>query len=720
MVEMNLQPNLISILLISGITSVRCTRGGNKMRKISSSIIISIVACVIIAAIAVGVISTNVAGDEINKEATDKLSAMSLQYASDINMQYQNLESLAESVSSYIAGTYESTRLSDKAYNKAYMKRLGGYLKRVTELHPEIESMYAYCNPKDQSTITGTWYGKGKAIDIKTDEEYENYLNRTADWEWYYQTVSAGEAIWLDPYNKEKFNKTCVSRCEPVYADKKFVGIIGVDVDFSTIENMIQGISIYDTGNAFLLDTKQQFLVHNSYTIGDTLESVGYTDLLEAIGQSDSGVIQMPLGNVKSLVSYVKLNNGYTLVLNAPVSEVQSGVADMQRKAFVIILGVCVFAYIFALFISGRISNPLKKMVVDLKKMQERDFTGNQYVSYLNKKNEIGKISHAIDKVQKSMGLVISTMSEQEVGIQGASDDLNIIIDNYNSMVENISSVAEELSAGMQETARMADHLGKTSQRMEDYVAVMGNKNKEGIENVSAIYDRAKNLSEETESAEKENEVLIDKTKKRLGEAIENSNQVEQINELTKAILSISESTNLLALNASIEAARAGQAGKGFAVVAEEIRNLAENSKDTAGEIQKITVKVTESVQHLCDCAMQVLNYMDVNVRETYQHQVDISKQYHKDAEDMDQILKQFSEVADSINNENESIMDIIERLQSATSEGASATGEVANSAEGMLNGTHKLSEAGTRLNAIVHKMEETIAAFQVPESDSR
>lgn len=695
--------------------SVLYTRGGHEMRKISTSIIISIIACVIIAAIAVGAISTKVAGEEINKEATDKLSAMSLQYASDINMQYQNLESLAESVSSYIAGTYEAIRLSDKAYNKAYMKRLGGYLQQVTELHPEIESMYAYCNPKEQSTITGTWYGKGKSLDIKPEVEYDNYLNRTEDWEWYYQTVSAGKAIWLDPYYKEKFDKTCVSRCEPVYADKKFVGIIGVDVDFSNIANMIHGISIYETGNAFLLDTKQQFLVHDDYTIADTLESVGYADLANALGQSDDGVVQMSLNGTKSLVSFVKLNNDYTLVLQAPLAEVQSGIADMQRNAVIIILGVCVFASIFALFISGRISNPLKKMVIDLKKMQERDFTGNEYISFLNKKNEIGKISHAIDKVQKSMGLVITTMSEQEEGIEGATDNLNVIIDDYNSMVINISSVAEELSASMQETANMAEHLGTTSQRMEDYVAVMETKNSEGIKNIAAVYDRAKTLNIESENAEKENEVLIDTTKKRLGEAIENSNQVEQINELTKAILSISDSTNLLALNASIEAARAGQAGRGFAVVAEEIRNLAENSKNTAGEIQNITLKVTESVKHLCECALQVLDYMDVNVRQTYQHQVDISKQYHKDAEDMDNILKEFSEVSQNISKENESIMNVIESLRRATSDGALATDEVAQSAEGMLSGTHKLQEAGVGLGEIVHKMEETIAAFQVP-----
>ena len=685
------------------------------MRRISTSIIIAIVTCVIVAAVAVGSISINVAESEINKEATDKLSAMSLQYASEINMQYQNLESLAESISSYIAGTYDSGQLGYKPYNESYMKQLGGYLKRATELHPEVVSMYAYCSPKLLSGIIGAWYSGGTEVAADPAEEYENYLSRTEDWEWYYQTVSAGKAIWLDPYEKAEFNKTCVSRCEPVYANKQFVGMIGIDVDFSTISEMIKGVDLYDTGYAFLLNNNLQFLVDDNYTVADSLESVGYTQLQEAITQSESGVVEMTLSGVDSLVSFVKLTNGYTLVLSAPVAEVQSGIASMQRSSFLMILVVCLFVCIIAFFIGRRISGPLRKMVIDLKKMQESDFTGNEYVKYMKKKNEIGKIARAIEKVQKSMGLVIDTMSGKGEAIQNSSSNLNNIIEENNNMVTSISAASEELAASMEETSSMAEHLGKTSQRMEEYVAVMGQKNEEGIRNIADIYARAGKLSAESEKAEKENEVLIDSTKKHLEDAIEDSNQVEQINELTNAILSISNSTNLLALNASIEAARAGQAGKGFSVVAEEIRSLAENSKNTAGEIQKITLKVTDSVKHLCDCATQVLDYMDVNVRATYQHQVEISTQYHSDAENMDNILKQFSEVAEKINGENEAIMDVISNLQKATSDGAIGTEEVAHSVGRMLHGTQGLQEAGSRLQEIVHEMEETITAFQVP-----
>ena len=124
-------------------------------------------------------------------------------------------------------------------------------------------------------------------------------------------------------------------------------------------------------------------------------------------------------------------------------------------------------------------------------------------------------------------------------------------IQKSNSQAEDTSATTEELSAGMEETS-------------------------------------ASTISINESSAE------IDK-------AIKSSKEVEKIDVLSNAILEISEQTSLLALNAAIEAARAGDTGKGFAVVADEIRKLAENSNQTAGEIQNVTQSITEAVKQYKD-----------------------------------------------------------------------------------------------------------------------
>ncbi len=124
--------------------------------------------------------------------------------------------------------------------------------------------------------------------------------------------------------------------------------------------------------------------------------------------------------------------------------------------------------------------------------------------------------------------------------------------------------------------------------------------------------------------------------KQKLESAIESSKVVEQINVLSDSIMNITSQTNLLALNAAIEAARAGEAGKGFSVVADEIRKLAEQSKDTVTEIQSITVKVIESVKNLSDSSSNLLTFVSTDMDNDYKTMLNVADKYSEDASFVD------------------------------------------------------------------------------------
>ncbi|MDE6915679.1 MAG: methyl-accepting chemotaxis protein, partial [Lachnospiraceae bacterium] len=195
-----------------------------------------------------------------------------------------------------------------------------------------------------------------------------------------------------------------------------------------------------------------------------------------------------------------------------------------------------------------------------------------------------------------------------------------------------------------------------------------------------------------------------------LESAIANSRSVEKINGLTSEILSISSQTNLLALNASIEAARAGDAGKGFAVVADEIRVLADNSRDTANNIQHISVAVTQAVEELARNANEMLNFIDTAVLVDYDKFVDIASQYHNDADSIDSMIGDFSGKSQNLEETISQITDGINGINTAVEENAQGVTIVANNTShlvealaGIRSRAESNQEISNELRAEVH-----------------
>jgi len=200
----------------------------------------------------------------------------------------------------------------------------------------------------------------------------------------------------------------------------------------------------------------------------------------------------------------------------------------------------------------------------------------------------------------------------------------------------------EELSASMEEVAATLDEITTGAQEILSASKEMSDEAETGKEFVAGVKGTAVSMRSDAQTSKENTTAMIQEIRAMLEVAIANSRSVEKINELTDEILSISSQTNLLALNASIEAARAGEAGKGFAVVADEIRVLAENSKNTANNIQSISGLVTNAVEELATDANKMIEFIDSAVLADYDKFVDMANSYHNDADHMDEILQNF------------------------------------------------------------------------------
>ena len=206
---------------------------------------------------------------------------------------------------------------------------------------------------------------------------------------------------------------------------------------------------------------------------------------------------------------------------------------------------------------------------------------------------------------------------------------------------------------------------------------------------------------------------MIGNIVEKLKQAIEDSNSVEKVNELTNEILSISSQTNLLALNASIEAARAGEAGKGFAVVADEIRGLADSSRETANNIQNINELVTEAVHSLSQNSQEIIDYIEKTILQDYDGFVKNGMQYNEDAVYVSDTMKEFATLTAHLKELVESMVSSIHGITSGMEESADAVSSSALSTSAMVEDMSGIGEQVVENSNVVSALQRETEAFK-------
>ena len=326
---------------------------------------------------------------------------------------------------------------------------------------------------------------------------------------------------------------------------------------------------------------------------------------------------------------------------------------------------------------------------------------------------EIEQMTVGINGFMEQLQIIMQKLREESLNLNGSVEAVMREIDESNESASNVSAAMEQMSASLEEiSATLGTIVSGNGEVMSD-IERMNDKMGDGVELVRQIKDRAGEMHRSTvESKASATQVVADIREKLQG-ALEESRSVEKINELTGEILSISSQTNLLSLNASIEAARAGEAGKGFAVVADEIRVLADNSADTAGNIQNISKQVTAAVDRLAKNAEEMLRFIDAKVMKDYDGFVDIVEQYEHDADSVDTILDEFAQNTEQINDTMERMSDGLNGIATAVDESAKGVTNVAESAVSLVHAITQIHQATETNQQISSKLSGEVGRFK-------
>lgn len=315
-------------------------------------------------------------------------------------------------------------------------------------------------------------------------------------------------------------------------------------------------------------------------------------------------------------------------------------------------------------------------------------------------------INTFMEKLQHIMKLIIENSRRLEDVVNKVQESVR----TSNDSASDLSAVTQELSATMQEVGNSATAINHNADSVRSEVEIIADKSNSINEYSKQMKVNADEMESNARTNMQETSAKVQEILDVLNKAIEESKSVEQVNGLTNDILSISSQTNLLALNASIEAARAGEAGKGFSVVADEIRQLADSSRETANHIQQINSVVTNAVYNLAGNANNLVEYVNDSILPEFENFVSSGVQYRDNATYIESVMNEFSAKMDDLRNAVDEIAESIGTITDAIEEGANGVAGAAESTQVLVSDMENISS----------RMEENqeIAAALQKETD--
>ena len=318
-------------------------------------------------------------------------------------------------------------------------------------------------------------------------------------------------------------------------------------------------------------------------------------------------------------------------------------------------------------------------------------------------------INTFIDKLQEILKMIIDNTHDMENVVTGVQQS----VQNSNDSASDLSAVTEQLATTMSEVGVSAGIINQNAAAIRTDVEEIALKS-------TSINDYTKQMKSNADQMESRARTYMEEAGSRVAQilnvlrsAIEDSKRVDNVNSLTNDILSISGQTDLLALNASIEAARAGAAGRGFMVVAEEIRLLSEDSKAAANRIQDINQVVTDAVHNLAKHANSLVTYLSESILPELNNFVQSGVQYRENASYIENVMNEFTDKTDRLKLTMDEIASSINSITQAIDEGAKGVNGAAESTQVLVRDMETISSQMKENQRIANTLETGTSIFE-------
>lgn len=485
------------------------------------------------------------------------------------------------------------------------------------------------------------------------------------------------------------------------------------------LETLIGDVCIndLDSSYAYVVGSDGTMIYHpDESKIGQPVENAAIKQVvadLEAGKEQQKGLVIYEFrGAEKYAAYYVTSNKSAILVITADRGDILSAKDAIYARAGGAAIVIFIVLGIISFLIASKMTRPIVEITNVIKRFSSLNFAESPTTIRISKrKDETGQMARAIGDLREKLVTIVSQIKSQSELLYNASTELDTNASHTTSTVGNVETAVNEIATG-------ATNQASETQKATDDIVNMGNMiehTNSQVESLTSTANLMRESSEEAAATLKELDNINQQAIASIDVIYEQTNITNisalKIKEATTLISSIAEETNLLSLNASIEAARAGEAGRGFAVVASQIQKLADQSNESANQIDQIIhalIEDSEKAVKTMDEVKTIMNLQSENVHKTGQ----VFEQVRDGISSSISGVGEIATKTTQLDKARGDVVDVVQNLTAIAQQNAASTEETSASVMEVSNVMQEIMENANRLKEIASILEENMNSF--------
>ncbi|BCS52693.1 methyl-accepting chemotaxis protein [Geobacter sp. SVR] len=506
---------------------------------------------------------------------------------------------------------------------------------------------------------------------------------------WYEKARTEMKVTQTEPYVDAQTGKMIISFCAPITEGGTFSGVLSSDIPLDSVVKQVLDIRIGTSGYAFIMDKEGKILIHpdKDLVLKKTFQEVtGVSDLATRLKTTSSGSLEYTIKGVDKIMSYSQIpSTGWYLSATVDKKEIFAPVVKQTRTLVALGVLFLVAGLLVIILFVRKLLAPLSSFCTRVADIAEGEGDLTRRLDGGNRNDEIGILAGKLNQFIENVHSIIAKISSTSQTLAGEAEKLNTTASGISVGAEEVASQTVTVATSSEEMSATASDIANNCHLAADSARSVAASTQAGFAVVTNTVNGIRQRGEQT----RQNARAISS----LGE------RSEQIGVIVGTIEDIADQTNLLALNAAIEAARAGEQGRGFAVVADEVRALAERTT-------KATKEISDMIRAIQQETRSAIISMEEGVEET-----------EKGVEEAAQIegsLRSILEQVDSVTSQVSQIATAAEEQTATTGEITSNIQRVTSVIQDTARGAHETAATAQQLSALARDLQNIVGNFKL------